>query len=171
MTYNAGLKKFTMGTAMSAGEFKFKGSPSDWSINYGDLKPTGDSKSLQADGGNIQISVAADYAITLDLSNPNAYTYSANYWGVIGAATANGWNDPDQNMTWDAANKVFTATIAMTAGEYKFRANDAWTVDFGGTLDALVQGGPNLSVAAAGNYKITLDPWAKKATATLMKKK
>ncbi len=167
MTYNAGLKMFTMGTALAVGEMKFRGT-SDWSVNYGST--AADGKTLNADGTNIPIALAADYAITLDLSNPNAYTYSTNHWGVIGGATAGGW-DSDQNMTWDAANKLFTATLALTAGEYKFRANDDWPVNFGGTLDDLVQDGGNLSVAAAGNYKITLDPWAKKATITLLKKK
>jgi hypothetical protein len=167
MTYNANLKVFTLALSMPLGEIKFRGT-SSWSVNYGCTAK--DGKTLDAGGTNIAVDLAADYAITLDLSHPNAYTYSSNRWGVIGSATADGWNS-DQNMTWDAANKVFTATIPLTAGEYKFRANDDWPVNFGGTLDALVQDGGNLSVAAAGTYKITLDPWAKKATITPAKKK
>jgi hypothetical protein len=162
MTYIPESKIFALGLSMPIGEFKFRGTPT-WSVNYGCTKK--DGKTLDADGSNIAVALAADYAITLDLSVPNAYTYSANYWGIIGAATAGGW-DSDQNMTWDATNKVFTATIPLTAGEFKFRANDAWAVNFGGTLSALVQDGPNLSVAVAGSYKITLDPWARKATVT-----
>ena len=148
--------------SMPLGEFKFRGTPT-WSVNYGCTAK--DGKTLDPDGSNIVVDIAGDYAITLNLSVPNAYTYSANRWGVIGAATAGGW-DSDQNMTWDAANKVFTATLTLTAGEFKFRANDAWAVNLGGTLDALVQDGPNLSVSSAGTYKITLDPWTLKATVT-----
>jgi len=36
----------------------------------------------------------------------------------------------------------------------------------GGSLDALVQDGGNLAVAADGNYTITLNPWTLKATIT-----
>lgn len=162
MTYNPNLKIFTIGMSMPLGEFKFRGTPT-WSINYGCTAK--DGKTLDADGSNIAVDLAADYAITLDLSTPNTYTYSANRWGIIGAATAGGW-DSDQNMTWDASNKVFTATIPLTAGEFKFRANDAWAVNLGGSLGALVQDGGNLSVSVAGSYKITLDPWALKATVT-----
>ncbi len=37
---------------------------------------------LNAGGDNIPVALEADYAITLDLSHPNAYTYSANRWGI-----------------------------------------------------------------------------------------
>jgi hypothetical protein len=48
----------------------------------------------------------------------------------------------------------------MTAGEFKFRANDAWTINLGGDSDAddsMNYDGPNLSVAAAGSYNVVLD--------------
>ena len=162
MTYYASSSVFGLGLTMPVGEFKFRGTDS-WSVNYGCTAK--DGKTLNADGDNVVVTTAGDYAITLDLSHPNAYTYSANQWGVIGAATADGWNS-DQKMSWDAANMVFTVTLPLTAGEYKFRANDGWTVNLGGSLGALVPDGGNLSVAEAGNYKITLDPWAFKATIT-----
>ena len=69
-------------------------------------------------------------------------------------------------MAWDNVNKVFKATIDLTVGEMKFRANDDWGVNFGGALDALTQDGTNIAVTVAGNYTITLDPWAKVATVT-----
>ena len=102
--------------------------------------------------------VEADYAITLDLSHPNEYTYSANRWGVIGDATPDGWNS-DQKMTWDGTNHVFTITLNLVAGEFKFRANDDWAVNFGGDMGALTQDGANLKVTDPGSYTITLDPW------------
>lgn len=139
---------------LSAGEFKFRANH-NWDYNYGS---TAGDETLNAGGTNIAVAVEADYQIILDLSHPNEYTYQANRWGVIGSATASGW-DSDQNMTWDATNEVFTVTLDLTAGEFKFRANDAWTLDYGdsgadGTLD---QGGTNISVAESGNYTITLD--------------
>ena len=100
------------------------------------------------------------------MSHPNAYTYSANTWGLVGAFT-NWSGDPDVDMTWDSVNHVFTATANISAaGEWKFRANHDWGVNFGGSLDALTQDGGNLNFSSPGIYKVTLDPWARKATVT-----
>ncbi|HAH22657.1 MAG TPA: hypothetical protein DCL77_02645 [Prolixibacteraceae bacterium] len=159
MTYNPTSMTFNLAAHMTAGAFKFRGT-SDWGVNYGS---TAGNATLDAGGSNIPVTVESDYAITLDLSHPTAYTYSANRWGLIGSATPDAWNS-DQNMTWDAANKVFTITLDLIVGEYKFRANDAWDINLGGDLTALTQNGGNLAVTAAGNYTITLDPWTLKAT-------
>jgi hypothetical protein len=163
MVYDPTTLTFQLAAHLTAGggSFKFRGT-SDWGINYG-IKAG--ISTLVAGGDNIPVDLESDYAITLDLSHPNAYTYSANRWGVIGDATPGGW-DTDTNMTWDATNKVFKVTLDLTAKSFKFRANDAWTVNVGGSLDALVQDGGNLSVASAGNYTITLNPWTLKATIT-----
>ena len=152
-------------TAPTGGAAKFRANHS-WDYNYGSDKADG---TLTAGGGNIPITIEDDYAITLDLSHPNVYTYRIDRWGVIGDATADGWNS-DQNMVWDAVNKVFKATLALTKGSIKFRANDAWTYALGGTLDVLSSSGDNISVDTPGNYLITLDPWALKATLTAAKK-
>jgi hypothetical protein len=152
MTYNPTLMNFWIGTHLTANSIKFRGT-SDWSINYG---ANAGSNALVKDGPNISVDLEADYFITLDLSHPNAYTYSSNRWGVIGSATANGW-DSDQNMTWDATNKVLTATLDLTAGEIKFRANDDWGINYGGDINALSLNGANIAIASAGTYVITLD--------------
>jgi hypothetical protein len=163
MTYNTTSMIFSLGVHFTTpGAFKFRGTDT-WSVNYG---ATAGSNALVAGGDNIAVTIADDYAITLDLSHPNAYTYTANRWGIIGSATSDGWNS-DQNMAWDNVNKVFTATFNLVAGEMKFRANDDWGINFGGTLGALTQDGANIAVTTAGNYTITLDPWARVATMTL----
>ncbi len=162
MIYNPSTLTFSLALHLtSGGAFKFRGT-SDWNINYGST--AADGTTLNAGGDNIPVTVTADYAITLDLSHPNLYTYSANRWGLIG--DFNGWGG-DQIMTWDATNHVFTATItASAAGAFKFRANGAWTVNLGGNLNALTAGGDNIPITAAGNYTITLDPWGLIATVT-----
>jgi hypothetical protein len=139
---------------LTAKEFKFRANHS-WDYNYG--SSAGD-ETLNAGGDNIPVDTEADYHIVLNLSHPNEYTYQANRWGVIGSATAGGW-DADQNMTWDGANNVFTATIPLTAGEFKFRANDGWDVNYGdtGADGTLEPGGNNIAIAEAGNYTIKLD--------------
>lgn len=163
MTYDPNSMTFRIAQTFAVNdEFKFRGT-SDWSVNYGST--AADGKTLDAGGSNIIIPIAGDYAITLDLSTPNAYTYSANTWGVIGDATPGGWAD-DTNMTWDAANSVFTVTLDLTVGKIKFRANDDWTVNLGGDINALTQGGADIDIATAGNYTITLNPWTKVATVT-----
>src|SRR5665648_368594 len=163
MTYNSTNKVFSISfTLTSGGKFKFRGT-SDWGINYGST--AADGTTLNASGDDIPVTITGDYAITMDLSNPNAYTYSANTWGLIGDATPGGW-DTDSNMTWDATNKVFTATLDLTAKTFKFRANDAWDLDYGGEMNALTKGGANIAIAAAGNYTITFNPWTLKATVT-----
>jgi hypothetical protein len=148
----------------TAANFKFRANH-DWGYNYGSDKADG---ILRADGGNIPVAVESDYAVTLDLSHPNAYTYSANRWGVIGDATPGGWNT-DTNMIWDPVSKVFKVTLNLTAGSYKFRANDDWPINLGGSLSALTQDGGNLSVAVAGNYTITLDLLKTVPTSTITK--
>jgi starch-binding outer membrane protein SusE/F len=162
LTYNPSLRTWIGGMSLTAAYIKFRANHS-WDYNYGSDLADGH---LSAGGANIPISLAADYSITLDLSHPNTYTYSVNRWGVIGDATADGWNS-DQNMTWDATNKVFKVTIDLVVGYIKFRANDDWAINYGGSdLNALTAGGANISIATAGNYTITFDPWGLKATIT-----
>ncbi len=169
MNYNATTMEFWLGAHLTAGttSFKFRGT-SDWAVNYG---ANSGSDTLIAGGSNISVASEGDYAITMNLSQPNNYSYSANMWGLIGDATPGGWST-DTFMTWDPVNMVFTATLNMLAsGSYKFRANAAWTVNFGGSLSALTQGGANLTVPADGNYTITLDPWNAVGTITQNSKK
>ena len=164
MNYNVTSKKFSLGVHLvSTGKFKFRGT-SDWNINYGCT--AADGSTLNAGGSDIAVAATGDYAITLDLSTPNTYTYSANTWGLIGDATPGGWGT-DTPFTWDATNKVFTATLDLnTTGKFKFRANGAWTLNYGGTISSLSAGGADMSVATAGNYTVTFDPWAVTATIT-----
>jgi len=161
MDYSATDKTFSIVSHLTADGhfFKFRGT-ADWAINYGSDNNDG---TLQAGGGNIPVDVESDYAITLDLSHPNEYTYSAYRWGLIGDATPGGWTD-DTNMTWDATNNVFTITLDLVSGSFKFRANDGWDVNYGGDLNALTPGGDNIAIGTDGNYTITFDPWGLTAT-------
>lgn len=161
LTYDPALRYWKGGMHMPAGGWKFRAND-NWDYNYG--APAG-SLNLVAGGDNIATALEADYAITLNLSTPLAYTYRADRWGVIGDATPGGWSD-DTNMTWDAVNGRFTVTLNLTAASFKFRANDDWGYNFGGSLTALTEGGDNISVAEAGNYTITLNPWTRVATVT-----
>jgi starch-binding outer membrane protein SusE/F len=94
-------------------------------------------------------------------ANTTTLTYSAEpvSWGIVGAATPGSW-DNSTALEYNASTKKWTGVVAMTAGEYKFRANNAWTINLGGDPDAdgsMNYDGPNLSNATAGNYLVELD--------------
>jgi len=161
LTYDPNSSTWRGVMHLTAASMKFRANH-NWDYNYGSDAADG---TLGAGAANIPVTVESDYAITLDLSHPNAYTYSANRWGVIGDATPGGWGD-DTNMTWDATNNVFTVTLDLVAGTFKFRANDGWDINYGGDLNALSAGGDNISIASDGNYTITFDPWGLKGTVT-----
>ena len=134
------------------GDFKFTKQPA-WGeeYNYESFSSYSDGIS-QGDGTNINIAEGF-YYLTVDvgLGSINAVPVS---WGVIGDATENGW-DSDQDMNWDATKKCWTATITLKDGEMKFRANDAWDINLGGSLDNLVANGGNIRVTA-GTYAVEL---------------
>lgn len=168
LEYYPSLQTWRGGVHCTAASFKFRANH-DWGYNYGS---TAGNNTLVAGGSNIALNLEADYYFVLDLSHPNAYTYTANRWGIIGDATAGGWGS-DQDMTWDPATKVMKATLALTTGSIKFRANDDWAINLGGDLGALTQDGPNIPITTAGTYTITLDlgKAVPSCTITMKKKK
>ena len=76
-------------------------------------------------------------------------------WGIIGDATPTGWGT-DTNMDYDLATHLYSITIQMNAGGYKFRLDDGWGVNFGddGNDLSLDSGGANIPITVSGNYKI-----------------
>ncbi len=153
----------------ATGGFKFRAN-SSWSSpnpNYGST--AADGVTLDQGGSNISVPAAGTYSLTLNLSNPNNYTYLLATWSIIGDATAGGWSS-DTPMTWDATNKVFKVTTNLSAaGSFKFRANDSWNApnpNYGGNLNALTAGGANIPVPADGSYTVTFNPWTLVGTLT-----
>ena len=116
-------------TDPSAYHFKFTSAP-DWNhINYGN---GGIADSLTTDGN------AGDFV----LPGPGLYELSANTttfhytatpitWAIIGDATPNGWS-AETEMTFNPGSMTWSITLPMvTTGSFKFRANNAWNIDFG----------------------------------------
>lgn len=89
--------------------------------------------------------------------NTVALTYSIEEYmiGLVGSATPNGWDSPDQKMDYNPQTGTWSITLNLVDGEIKFRKNDGWAWNLGGTPNNLVQGGDNIPVTA-GNYTITL---------------
>lgn len=71
--------------------------------------------------------------------------------GLIGSGTPYGWN-ADTSMVQDAVNPdLWSIDVDLTDGEAKFRANDAWTINWGNTdfpKGTGTQDGPNIPVRA-----------------------
>lgn len=76
--------------------------------------------------------------------------------GLVGSATPNGWDAPDQKMDYNAATGTWDITIDLIVGDIKFRKNDAWAWNLGGTTTNLVHNGDNIPITEAGNYTISL---------------
>jgi hypothetical protein len=133
-------------------EFKFTEGP-NWDVNYGD---NGADGTLDAGGANIVAGEAGYYKLNVALDTL-AYTMLKTDWGIIGSATADGW-DADQNMTYDPDSGYWSAILELSTGEIKFRANDAWDVNYGddGANGILEQNGANIPIAEAGKYLIKM---------------
>lgn len=136
------------------GEFKFT-SEGSWSATYN--LGMGETEGTLANGSNTNISVAENglYWVHVDLPALTYDLYHVTTIGVIGDATAGGW-DASTALTM-VSPLVWEGDITFGAGEWKFRANDAWDVNLGGTVDNLEQGGANLVSPGAGTYHVTLD--------------
>lgn len=137
------------------GDFKFT-KQRNWDngeYNSNDFSTYNGGLAASNDGSNINMPAAGFYYIVADVMN-GELTATATTWGIIGDATADGWNS-DQDMTWNSDKKCWTATLTLTDGTMKFRANDGWDINVGGKADDLSFGGDNLSVSA-GTYDIEL---------------
>ncbi len=79
--------------------------------------------------------------------------------GLIGSATPGGW-DSDTDMVQDPdSSNLWTLNITLVAGEAKFRANDAWDINWGDTnfpWGVGVQNGPNIPIIG-GIYEVTFN--------------
>jgi starch-binding outer membrane protein SusE/F len=138
----------------------------DWAhTNYGD----GGNGTFSTDGAaaGLHVPDGGYYECTADL-NTNTWTATKTTWSIIGDATPGGWTT-DTQMTYDPTAQVWKVTADMlSGGSFKFRANNAWVIDF--AIDATgklvyadnpflgyTAGLNNLTVPSNGNYTITLD--------------
>lgn len=145
------------------GEFKFTGQP-DWNgTNYGIGASEG---TLSTTGGNLT-APEGYYSVTV---NTTALTYKLTpaAWGLIGDATPGGW-DADTPLVYDPVTMVLKADVTLKDGTFKFRTNNSWDINLGGSLEALIVGGDNIAVTA-GTYTITLDLHKPIYVATMVKK-
>jgi len=118
--------------------FKFTDGPS-WDVNWGDEEPDG-TLDPQGIGNDIPIGGAAGtYFLKCNL-NTLTYTVEPAFMGVLGTATAGGWEEDIE-------------------GVIKFRANDDWALNLGDNdgNGRLQFEGADIMVTEAGNYTINLE--------------
>ena len=137
------------------GAFKFQTEFNNWEVtNYGIGSGDDESGTLSVGGDNIMVTPGFYYA-EINLADLTYKLTSIKSIGIIGPAQAGGWND-DTDMTYNPETRAWEATIELAADEYKFRANDAWDINWGGSEDNLTANGANLKVAEAGTYFVQL---------------
>ena len=143
------------------GAFKFTGAFNSWDEgNYGTgtINDDGLSGTLIDDGGSGNcLATPGFYKAEVNLAEMTYQLTPITGIGLIGPAQAGGW-DTDTDLTFNPETRAWEGTIELAADEFKFRANDGWDINWGGTIDNLTQDGPNLKIETAGKYFIQFFP-------------
>lgn len=136
---------------------KFRASD-DWADNWGGSNFA--SGTGTKNGPDIAVPADGYYKATFN-DNSGAYTFTAlstpvfTTIGIIGSATAGGWNS-DTDLVKDPANPhVWTGTLTLTTGEAKFRAENDWANNWGSNTAPSgfgIGNGPNIPVEVGGTY-------------------
>ncbi|MEI5985664.1 MULTISPECIES: SusF/SusE family outer membrane protein [Sphingobacterium] len=140
---------------VTGGGFKFLPTNINWDGAFGKGAAAG---SLLQDGGagNLEAASSGFYRIRMD-AEALTYELLKTSWAIVGSATPGGWEaDTDMSFSNSKGTYVWKVKANLAAGELKFRANDAWDINLGGSLTELTQDGPNLAIAAPGVYDIEL---------------
>lgn len=153
---------------LSPDGFKFSSAP-DWDhVNYGAGADTG-TLSTDVAAGNLSVATAGLYFCEVNTASLTYKTSLISTMGLIGDATPGAWDASTALTTTDQL--VWTGTVKMKNGEYKFRANDAWDIDFGGAANDLKYKGDNIKwTQGEGDYDVTLDFSKIPYSATFVKK-
>lgn len=151
--------QWTLRVILTDGEAKFRAN-NDWAVNWGSGDfPTGVAT---RDGANIPVT-AGEYVVSF-----NSITGEYNFRelivfdriGLVGAGTPTMSWDVDFFLTKDALDEnIWTLNSIELNGEVKFRADSAWTVNWGAVdfpVGIGTQDGPNIPVPA-GTYGITFN--------------
>ena len=141
-------------------------SAQDWNhINYGDAG--GGNISVDGAAGGLLAPGAGYNQVSVNL-NTNTWSATKTTWSILGDASPGGWST-DTQLTYNPSTQLWTVTADMlSTGSFKFRANNAWTIDFGVNADGKLayadnpvygydSSVSNITVPSSGNYTLTLD--------------
>ncbi|MCH5230503.1 MAG: hypothetical protein J1F43_01755 [Muribaculaceae bacterium] len=154
------------GFAYLKGGFKFT-SQLDWDgFNYGSA---GEGKlSLDGGAGNIEVKEADLYWCKVDVVE---LTYSLTEITSASLIGVNGdWDNDIELTAVDDQKLEWTGTMTLNEeGGWKFRFNNGWDINLGGSTTDLVLNGDNITTPA-GTYTVTLNLSAVPYTCTLTAK-
>lgn len=109
-------------------------------------------------GGNLYTSGEGYFLVKANTTTRD-WSTTKTTWSIIGDAVTD-W-DTDVPMTYDTESGtwVISSVAIKSGGGFKFRANNAWTINYGPTDGKLVADGGNISApgGVAGNYKVVLN--------------
>lgn len=148
--------------ALDAGAIKFRANDG-WDNNWGGTTfPSGYGI---GGGADIIVPVSGTYFIYFNDASgeyffaPATSATAFNDIGVIGDATPGGW-DNDTNLVKNPSNPYkWSGKVIINNGEAKFRADNAWDVNWGASVfpqGVGANGGANIPVQA-GEYFITFN--------------
>lgn len=139
------------------GGFKFL-EVQDWAGDW-EADPDNEGKIIQTGSDNLTVAEDGFYWIRVNFGD-FSYTATKTEWGIVGDATPGGWAT-DTDMTFDGGH-TWSIDVTLTAGKFKFRANDGWDINFGpgSTAGSLQFNTGDIDGPAPGNYHIEmiLDP-------------
>lgn len=140
----------------------------NWDLSWGGASADAEPATMtltSENGANITCYSKFGYEMTFNKETAElSILKSVDKWGIVGDATATGWDGPDAAMSlaMDAAapenERVYlTITTELKSGKFKFRADDDWGTNFGdsGNGDGtLAPNGADIVVAEGGTYLI-----------------
>jgi len=154
--YNSFQDDWRAVVTLGEGEVKFRFN-NDWGLNYGD---DGADGSMEANGANISVS-SGHYLVSMNLNTQSYTMEEIDVWGLVGSATANGWDGPNDKFMPDFGimeGYYYLSGAELVDGEIKVRQNDAWGLNYGddGNDGLMEVNGANIPVSA-GTYNIILN--------------
>ena len=129
LNYNSYQDDWRAVVTLGEGEVKFR-SNNDWALNYGD---DGADGSMEANGANISVS-SGHYLVSMNLNTQSYTMEEIDVWGLVGSATANGWDGPNDKFMPDFGimeGYYYLSGAELVDGEIKVRQNDAWGLNYG----------------------------------------
>jgi len=154
--YNSYQDDWRAVVTLGEGEVKFRFN-NDWGLNYGD---DGADGSMEANGANISVS-SGHYLVSMNLNTQSYSMEQIDVWGLVGSATVNGWDGPNDKFMPDFGimeGYYYLSGAELVDGEIKVRQNDAWGLNYGddGNDGLMEVNGANIPVSA-GTYNIILN--------------
>lgn len=147
---------WTIDITLTMADVKFRAND-DWADNWGASDwPTG----VGTPGGDNIPCEAGDWGVTFN-THTGEYSFELlipvyDAIGLVGDATPGGWSD-DTYLTQNPSNvQLWSGNITLVDGAAKFRADTAWTVNWGDTLFVCgtgVQDGGDIP-ALEGEYNV-----------------